>query len=223
MKKITAATATLGLVLVATLASADPYCWISNYDDDIYVENVCVNEGYDQTFVCLSRQDAPKQRVFVTDNGEYSLPCSVPQLDTTTLVLCSPPVFPVINNFNCTRNPLCVAAYQEQGDNNVQSFSLGAPVVRNAPPRAVCARRSDVPNEHGMVVNNDITDFTTSYEWNDSIHGGPPGPDSISVTFYTNRACTEPLGGPTGTINCQYEVLYPSIYEQPCAMASQQP
>ena len=110
----------------------------------------------------------------------------------------------------------CVAQYTVQGDNNVVHHTLGPPFVYNAPPPSQCALRSDVPGEKGRVVNNDVTDFTTSYFWYNTPASPPPGPSSINVTFYTDRACTVPLEGPEGTIACNYESLFNSQYFNPC-------
>jgi len=209
------------LLVVLPLASSAGYCWLSNYDDKIHVENMCVNSNY-ETSLCLQRAYVPSARIIVTSGDEFTFPKATPNIDVAIVQTCSDllPTRPYVLyiNMTCNRKPLCVADYYSYVGGAEQVFQLNAPQVYNAPPRAQCALRSDVPGELGLVVNRDITNFNTSYMWNSSpIHGGIHGPSSINITFYTNRACTDPLDGPEGTIGCEYNQQQDiSYYFNPC-------
>jgi len=98
------ASSVLLLAGLSALASALPYCWVSNHNDKIYVENVCVNTEYYTSldYVCLQRKDAPKQSVNVTNNLQFSFPHPVPNIDVAILDLCTPPMRPFFSSLTCT-------------------------------------------------------------------------------------------------------------------------
>ena len=183
----------LVVALGALTSHAQPYCYISNHDNTIHIVNVCVHPGGDRTSLCVERADKPTQRVNVTDSGNYAFTQPVPYLDTVTLKAClsGTGFTPII----CNREPLC-AAILDDVDNQITV--LYPPTVYNAPPRAVCALRSDNYTDIGHVVNNEVTDFTTIHS---DFHGGVI-PNSIEIEFYTNRACTAFI--PSSGLECIY-------------------